>query len=279
VRTRRVQWRRCAGGLEVIADPRSRLRTLAGEIRGVLEERIWDPLHGRRPCSILASLRDDPALAGRPVDRDLDRILRIILGRRLSRHVMERNHPRRHSLTDFVDGGARQARTLLGYVQPHEDLLEFGGGIGRLGRAIAPHVHRLVSVDINPLMKVYGPRLSPGIDFRDCDELPESAEFDGAYSVAVFFHLTLPQQDQALRYVHCRLKPRGWFLVDLKIGPRTTGPLADHGYVGATALEDFRALYEPLFTATPVRLFNSGFVLRRKDPDEPTGAGRARVGD
>jgi SAM-dependent methyltransferase len=252
----------------MIHEPPSRLRTWAADIRLAWEERIWDPLRGRRPCPLLTSLRKDPSLSGRPVDRELDRILRTGVGRRLTRDVLG-DHPRRQSLTDFIERGAAQAQALLPYVQPHEDLLEFGGGVGRLGRAIAPHVHRLVSADVNPVMKVYGRRLSPGVDFRDCDELPESADFDGAYSIAVFFHLTLSQQKQALEYVHRRLKPGGWFLVDLKIGPRTTGPLPGHGNVGATALEDFRALCEPLFTARPVPLFNSGFLLRKKGEDGP----------
>lgn len=198
------------------------------------------------------------------MDAELDRLLRTIVGRRLTRYVVGPGHSRQ-SLTDFVARGARQASRLLPFVRPHECVLEYGGGVGRLGRAVAPHVRRLVSVDIEPLMKEYGRRLSPGVEFLGLDELPESPEFDGAYSIAVFFHLTLEEQRRALEYVHRRLKPGGWFLVDLKVGPRTTGPSGRPGNVGETALEDFRALYEPLFTAEPVELFNSGFLLRKSE--------------
>jgi len=245
---------------------RSRIQAWANDTCFVWQEGVWDRVRRRSPCPLLPMLRSNPDLAHRPVDRELDLILRTIVGRRLTRHVVGR-HSRRQSLTDFLERGREQAERILPYVGAHESVLEFGGGVGRLGRWIAPHVQRLVSVDIEPVMKEYGRRLSPGIDFRDCDELPQAAAFDGAYSIAVFFHLTLAQQKQALEYVHRRLKPGGWLLVDLKIGPRTTRELPRYAVTRFTALEDFRALYEPLFTVTTVKLFNSGFLLRRKEPD------------
>jgi SAM-dependent methyltransferase len=167
-------------------------------------------------------------------------------------------------LTDFLQRGFADAQRVLPYVRPYETVFEYGGGVGRIGRAVAPHVHQFVSVDIHPLMKAYGPRLCPRVDFRNLDELPESPAFDGAYSIAVFFHLTLAQQKDALEYVHRRLKPGGWFLVDLKIGPRTTGIQMKYGNLGYTAFEDFRALYAPLFTAKPVPLCYSGFFMQKR---------------
>ena len=127
-----------------------------------------------------------------------------------------------------------------------------------------PHVTRLVSVDANPLMTKWGQRLSPEIAFHDLEELPEGPIFDGAYSVALFFHLPLAEQQRALEYVYRRLKPGGWFLVDQKLGPQTEPACAPYGEVHATSLDDFRTLYDPLFTARRVPLFNSGFLLRKK---------------
>jgi len=243
---------------------RSRGRAWAADAHHVAQERIWDRLLGRQRCPLLPAFLSDPSLAHRPVGEELDHIFRIVVGRRLTRNIVGGGHPRRHSLTDFIQRGISDAQRVLPYVRPHETLLEYGGGVGRVGRSIAPHVHRLVCVDVNPLMKEYGPRLSPGVEFRDLGGLPESGDFDGAYSIAVFFHLTLPEQAEALRYVHRRLKPGGWFLVDLKIGPRTLGPSVDRRNIAYTALADFRALYEPLFTARSVPLFYSGFLMRRK---------------
>ncbi len=137
-------------------------------------------------------------------------------------------------------------------MQPGDTVLEYGGGIGRLGHAIAPHVHRLVSVDVDPLMKRYGALLCPAIDFRTLDELPETETFDGAYAIDAFVRLPRTEQKAALEYVHHRLKPGGWFLVDIKTG-----------------VEDFRSLYEPAFTAARVPLYNAGFLLRRKDGMAP----------
>lgn len=174
-----------------------------------------------------------------------------------------------------MERGRLNAQRVLPYVGSSDAVLEFGGGVGRLGRWIAPHVKRLVSVDIDPFLLDYGRRLSPTVEFQDCRDLPESQDFDGAYSIAVFFHLPLAEQQYALEYVHRRLKPGGWFLVDLKIGPRTTGlrPQADN--TAETAADDFQALYAPLFTATRVPLFYSGFLMRKR---EPAGASAAVQG-
>ena len=255
---------------------RSRLRTWAGDANFAWQERVWDRIIGRATCRLLPALCSDPALANRPVAEELDLIFRRVVGRRLTRHVVG-DHPRRQSLTDFIQRGASQAQRILPYVRPHESLLEFGGGVGRLGRSIAPHVHRLVSVDIEPLLREYGRKFSPTIEFQDCDELDESPVFDGAYSIAVFFHLSLVEQRQALEYVHRRLKAGGWFLVDLKIGPRTTPQMRRHDNTASTALADFRALYEPLFMATPVPLFHSGFLMRKRDANALAQSGVAPV--
>jgi len=208
-----------------------------------------DPLRGRRPCPLLQPLMNQPALGGRPVFQELDLIIHAITGRRLTRTIVG-DHPTRQSLTDFLHRGAAQAAQIVPHVRPDETVLDYGGGIGRLGRVIAPHVNRVVSVDGDPLMKEYGRVISAGLDFLDFAEVPEAEQFDGAYSVGAFLRLSLDQQRLALEYVHCRLKPGAWFLVDLR----------------PVAIDDFRALYEPLFTAKRLPLFNSGFLLRKRDP-------------
>jgi hypothetical protein len=94
------------------------------------------------------------------------------------------------------------------------------------------------------------------VAFHDLDEIAAAPEFDGAYSLAVDLPLDEPQR--ALGYVHGRLEPGGWFLVDVRVGLHTTGPRGWPGKTGSTAPADFRELYGPLFTAEPVALFNSG---------------------
>jgi hypothetical protein len=99
----------------------------------------------------------------------------------------------------------------------------------------------------------WGRRLSPGVAFHDLDEIAAAPEFDGRV-----LHLPLDEPQCALEYVHGRLKPGGWFLVDVRVGLRTTGPRGWPGKTGSTAPADFRELYGPLFTVEPVALFNSG---------------------
>jgi SAM-dependent methyltransferase len=258
----------------------SHQRTWTEHLSGAWRDRIWDPLRGRARCPRLPALLGDAALARRPVRDELDHILHVVAGRRLSPFVMG-DHARRQSLTDVFNRGAAQAERLRPYLRADDTLLEYGGGIGRIGHAVAPHVRRLVSVDVDPLMKIYGARLCPEIEFLDRDDLPPEPVFDGAYAVAAFLRLPLSRQQSALEYVHQRLKPGGWFLVDLKLGAQTTTPDGSDG-IRSTALADFTAISEPLFSAKRVPLFNAGFLLRKRDADavpEAPVEGRYAVND
>ena len=66
---------------------------------------LRDRLRGCRPCPLLASLRRDLSTPRRRVDAELDAIRHTILGQRLTLYVVG-HHPRRHSPTDFFEGGA-----------------------------------------------------------------------------------------------------------------------------------------------------------------------------
>jgi SAM-dependent methyltransferase len=242
---------------------RSTAATWTSDLRLAWHEYVLDRFRGRVRCPMLDLLLADPLLAGTPVREELTRVVDTIVGRRLTATVVGED-AWRQSLTDFFRRGEALAQQLRAHIQGHEILLEYGGGVGRMGRAIAPHVTRLISVDANPLMTKWGQRLNPEISFHDLGELPEGPIFDGAYSVALFFHLPLAEQQRALEYVYRRLKPGGWFLVDQKLGPQTEPACAPYGEVHATSVDDFRTLYDPLFTARRVPLFNSGFLLRKK---------------
>lgn len=255
---------------------KARVRALAAALLLGWNGPLRDRLRGCRLCPLLASLRHDSSTPRRRVDAELGAILHTTLGRRLTPYVVG-NHPCRQSVTDFFEGGARQAVRLLPYVRPHECVLEFGGGVGggvgRLGRVIAPHVRRLVSVDIAPIMKKWGRRLSPGVVFHDLDEVAAAPEFDGAYSIAVFFHLTLDVQKRALEYVHGRLKPGGWFLVDVRVGPRTTGPRGGPGTRARPPRQTSGRSTGPCSRRNPSPCFNSGFLMRKRD----TNAGEVPI--
>lgn len=220
----------------------------------------------RERCPHFRKLQVSGALADRDTYHDLDRIVRVSNGRAFSPYVMG-EHPRWQSLTDVFNRGSAQAEHLRSHLQPGDVVLEYNGGIGRIGRAIAEHVQRVVSVDADPLMKLYGPVVSPGVDFRERGELPESETFDAAYAVESMRHLSASARQEMLDYVYRRLKPGGWLLVDL--APAAGGRPAS-GDDRTAALEQFRAMYEPLFSARRVPLFNAGFLLRKGTPDPVT---------
>lgn len=222
---------------------------------------------GRGPdCELLIGLEADPALAERPIDEDLDRIVNRASGRRLSRTVVgDDRHAQ--SLTDLFDIGATRAARLTKHLPSDATVLEYDGNVGQLGRAVEAHVDRLVSVDVDPMMKQYGRQLSPAVEFADRDELADDEQFDAAYAVNTFRFLSLDEQRDVLDYVHARLKPGGIFIVDLKLGAATTEPTNDSD-TRTVALADFDALTEGLFTTRRVPLFNAGFILRKPSPHD-----------
>ena len=90
---------------------------------------------------------------------------------------------------------ARQvAQALL--LQPHDQVLELGCGVGRIGRELAPECHRWQGVDIADNMLTvakHRTRHLSNVAFqhltRTSLSMFASASFDKAYSVAVLIHL------------------------------------------------------------------------------------------
>lgn len=207
-------------------------------------------------------------------------MMRRVSGRGLSRQVVGDNRDTA-SLTDFFRLGRERAGRVLDHMPSRGLVLEFGGNVGQVGCSIAPHVQRLVSVDADPAMKVYGQYLSPHVEFLDLDELPDDEVFDGAYCIGAWASMTPGEQRAALEYVDRHLAPGAGFVVDL--GPRGDTPMdnGDRKMPGAS-IDDFTSLVDPLFAWRRVPLIDVGFVLTKPSSDG-AGAGaptdRVRVND
>jgi hypothetical protein len=137
-------------------------------------------------------------------------------------------------------------------------VLEYAGGIGQVGHAVAPHVKRLVSVDPDSRAAAYGSVLAPGIEFFPPTDLAAEKAFDGAYAIGAFERLSPEEWEAALTYLDDRLAPGAW----LVLNPPARGP-------------EFRALYEPRFrgVASPAR--DGSLVLEKRsgDADQPAAPG------
>ena len=203
------------------------------------------------------------------IDRDVARLMMSIVGRHYSRWLWPpRVKDGRHeSLSGLFATGMARAEKIAPFLQPHDETLDYGGGIGRVARFLAPRCRRVTCVDVDPLTLTYGPTLCPGVGFALREHVAAVHQFDFAYSVAVFFHLDDAGQRDALEYVHTRLRPGGRFLLDIALGPERRGPRGMPGNVGVAQRDAFLAACRALFQHVErVELFGvyDAFLLRKR---------------
>ena len=114
---------------------RSTAATWTSDLRLAWHEWVLDRFRGRVRCAMLDLLLADPLLAGTPVREELTRIVDTIVGRRLTATVVGED-AWRQSLTDFFRRGEAQAQQLRAHIKGTRSA-RCGGGVGRMGRAIA----------------------------------------------------------------------------------------------------------------------------------------------
>jgi SAM-dependent methyltransferase len=168
-------------------------------------------------------------------------------------------------LEGFFRRGAPQATRIRPFVAKSDLVLEYGGGVGRIATHLSGDCRRLVSVDVNPLMSLYGTALCSGVDFRLLDEIPPEETFDFCYSIAVFFHLAEEEHLSALEYIYRRLKPGAHAVIDLVLGPTSIPSSAETGYVRTTAADAFLSSCEQYFDTKVINLFNQAVILTKRD--------------
>jgi SAM-dependent methyltransferase len=109
----------------------------------------------------------------------------------------------------------------LGLPEHHDWALDFGCGVGRLTRALAPHFQNVVGIDISQSMLRQAEALNPLTNCRfilnDSDSLPfPSGQFDLIYTALVLQHV--PYKESIRRYIaeFVRvLKTRGLLVMQL----------------------------------------------------------------
>jgi SAM-dependent methyltransferase len=106
----------------------------------------------------------------------------------------------------------------LGLPKHHDCALDFGCGVGRLTRALAPHFRNVVGIDISQSMLRQAEALNPLPNCRfvlnDSDSLPFPAgQFDLIYTALVLQHV--PDKESIRRYIaeFLRVLKTGGFLV------------------------------------------------------------------
>ena len=200
------------------------------------------------------------------VYEDLSRIVNTITGQKLIRNVQfdAEAKPVETCLTRFYLRGSQQAAKIKPFLDFRYDVLEYGGGIGRLAHELVGACQSLTIAEVNPLMVEYGSALCPDISFKLLDQV--SGTYDLIYSVAVFFHLHRDQQAHAVKWVYDRLKPGGKFLLDLVLvrGKTNEPRYADGKIMGRVNKREFYGSLSPYFEIKRVKLFNTGLLLTKK---------------
>jgi SAM-dependent methyltransferase len=97
-----------------------------------------------------------------------------------------------------------QAGEKLGLPKHRDRALDFGCGVGRLTRALAPHFKNVVGIDISQSMLRQAEALNPPPNCRfvlnDSDSLPfPASQFDLIYTALVLQHV--PDKDSIRRYI------------------------------------------------------------------------------
>ncbi|WP_299531646.1 bifunctional 2-polyprenyl-6-hydroxyphenol methylase/3-demethylubiquinol 3-O-methyltransferase UbiG [uncultured Streptomyces sp.] len=133
--------------------------------------------------------------------------------------------------TAFADSAAHRASLdgLLAELEPGSRVLDVGSGTGRpTAQTLAAAGHRVLGLDVSPVMVELAARQVPGAEFRRADvrELPlPQEEFD---AVCVYFSLLQMSRDEQrdlLARLHGALRPGGRLVV-------ATVPLDVEGVTG-----------------------------------------------
>jgi SAM-dependent methyltransferase len=142
---------------------------------------------------------------------------------------LEYGHP---DAERFWAGGAevldRMLPALGVAVEPGDEIVEIGCGVGRVTRALASRGATVRAIDVSPAMLERARALNPGLEgvewiLGDGRTLAGvgSASADGCFSFVVFQHL--PDEELTLGYIReigRVLRPGGWAAVQVSNDPR-----------------------------------------------------------
>lgn len=166
----------------------------------------------------------------------------------------------------FWAGGERDLDTLLELVghRPGRDdvVLDIGCGVGRLTRALAGQVQRVIGLDVSAEMLAQARELNVGVDnvewiHGDGATLRPIADasVDGCFSHVVFQHL--PDPDLTLGYVREMgrvLRPGGWAVFQVSTDPGVHGPRGLRTRLRGLMHRGPRGLNDPAWRGSSVAL-------------------------
>lgn len=157
-------------------------------------------------------------------------------------------------------------------------VLDVGCGVGHLDQLLAPHVGRLVGVDVSPGMVEQAARRNPGSEFATYSggRLPfEDGSFDLAFAVCVMHHVEPRQWDAFVAEMWRAVRPGGAVAV---IEHNPINPLTRRS-VAACAFDDDAALLGPRRVTRALRAAGSSKARTRYILFAPFGGDRWRAAE
>ncbi len=120
--------------------------------------------------------------------------------------------PKRSDI-EFEAEGIQQAAALNHLIQPTSIILDYGCGIGRVTRYLAPYCQQIVGIDIcDKFIEIAKERNQdiPNIYFGTIDEYATiSNKFDLVFAIMVLQHNEPPIRLDIIKHIHQLLKPNG----------------------------------------------------------------------
>ena len=116
----------------------------------------------------------------------------------------------------FFEEGRQEAERLAYFCDAGSVVVDYGCGIGRIARHLAPRVSRLYCVDVCPPFLEQARQMVPGdnVEFLAPQEFRLAGKADLVYCLLVLQHNDAPYRRQILRQCRRALKKGGRFLAN-----------------------------------------------------------------
>jgi 2-polyprenyl-3-methyl-5-hydroxy-6-metoxy-1,4-benzoquinol methylase len=121
----------------------------------------------------------------------------------------------RQDAEDLDREGALEAERLYYFFDRHSTIVDYGCGIGRVARHVAPRAKAVIGLDISHAFITHATCATPldNVTFHVSDDYQAQAIAEFVYCLMVFQHNDAAHRTRMLHQIHALLKPGGTALI------------------------------------------------------------------